>query len=106
MRKEATYVASADVARRAGVISSSYRTADGRYILAEHDLRSVRLSMTPEEYVTGLDVEIISDEKAKELIKANNYAIGEPAQPETHEETVPENVEPAEETEEEPTNEE
>ena len=47
-----------------------------------------------------------SDEKAKELIKANNYAIGEPAQPETHEEKVPENVEPAEETEEEPTNEE
>lgn len=74
-------MASANIARRAGVISSSYRTANGRYILSEHDLRSVRFSMTPEEYVTGLDVELVSEEVSKTLIREGGYQIGEPVVP-------------------------
>lgn len=98
MRKEAIYAASADIARRAGVISSSYRTADGRFILSEHDLRSVRFSMTPEEYVTGLDVEIVSEEEAKTLIRDGGYQIGEPPAPETGGTAEAENTAEVEET--------
>lgn len=94
-------MASADIARRAGVISSSYRTADGRFILSEHDLRSVRFSMTPEEYVTGLDVEIVSEETSKTLIRDGGYQIGEPPvpnveQPEAATPETPEASDPAE----------
>lgn len=75
MRKEAYFLGSADIARRANVIETNYKTTDGRYILSEANLR--RVAFTPEEYQNGLDVEQISDEKAQELIKLNNYHIGE-----------------------------
>ena len=76
MRKEATFLGSLDIAKRTNVINSRYRTQDGRFILSEADIRKLFYSMTPEEYVNGLDIEQITDEKAQELIKLNNYQLG------------------------------
>ncbi len=76
MRVEGRYVASASVARRTGMIESRYRTKDGRFILSEKDLRSVRLTMKPEEYVNGLDVELITQEEASTLIREGGYTLG------------------------------
>lgn len=76
MEKEKIYLASADVAERAGCIDSSYRTGDGRYIISENALRDLHFHMTAEEYVTGLDIEIVTEEAARVLIRENNYAIG------------------------------
>jgi len=78
MRKESTFLASAEIARRAGVITTNYRTKDGRYIVSEKALRA--LSIMPEEYVNGLDVEIISEAEAERLIAENGYQIGVPAE--------------------------
>lgn len=72
----AFYLVSEEVARRAGVIDSKYRTQDGRFILDNKDLDRMRL--TSEEFVNGIsDAEMITREQAKELIAANRYAIGE-----------------------------
>lgn len=76
MRAEGTFLASADVARRAGAIGTSYRTKDGRFVISEKALRSVRLQMKPEEYVSGLDVELISEQEAERLIAENGYKYG------------------------------
>lgn len=77
MRAEGTFLASADVARRAGAIDTSYRAKDGRFILSEKALRGVRMQMKPEEYVSGLDVELISEQEAERLIAENGYQYGE-----------------------------
>lgn len=74
MRAEGTFLASADVARRAGAIGTSYRTKDGRFVISEKALRS--LQMKPEEYVSGLDVELISEQEAERLIAENGYKYG------------------------------
>lgn len=92
MKKEdKIYLVSADIAERAQCIESSYRTEDGRYIISEKALRDFRFQMTAEEYVTGLDAEIITKAQAQRLMKANNYAIGPELppdpEPEVNEET-------------------
>lgn len=76
MRAEGTFLASADVARRAGAIATSYRTKDGRFVISEKALRSLRMTMTPDEYVNGLDVELISESEAERLIAENGYQYG------------------------------
>lgn len=78
MRKESTFLASAEIARRAGVITTNYRTKDGRYIVSEKALRALWASIRPEEYVNGLDVEIISETEAARLIAEGGYQIGVP----------------------------
>ncbi len=125
MRRESTFLASAEIARRAGVITTNYRTADGRYIVSEKALRGLWASIRPEEYVNGLDVELITEDEAKRLIAEGGYQIGIPVEKPTTEETpideVPDDgqqpdqesseeqtqenqteVEPSEETEEDP----
>lgn len=88
MKKEdKIYLVSADIAQRAQCIESSYRTEDGRYIISEKALRDFRFQMTAEEYVTGLDAEIITKAQAQRLMKANNYSIG-PEIPGPEEEAV------------------
>lgn len=77
MREEGTFLASADVARRVGAIATSYRVKDGRYVISEKALRGVRLQMTPEEYVNGLDVQLVSEQEAERLIAENGYQYGE-----------------------------
>ena len=77
MRQEGTFLASADVARRAGAIATSYRVKDGRFVISEKALRSPRMQMTPEEYVNGMDVELISESEAERLIAENGYQYGD-----------------------------
>lgn len=99
MKQEQLFSASADIARRAGVVSSSYRTKEGRFILSETDLS--RLKIYPEEYVSGLDVIRITYEEAKRLIAENGYQMGEEiidSSSSEGEETVEENAPAEEET--------
>lgn len=88
MKKKALFSASADIARRTGVINTCYRTKDGRFILSENDLSPIRLVMLPDEYVNGLDVIKVTDEEAKRLIAENNYQIGEEYLEENTDETA------------------
>lgn len=76
MRKENYYSASEWVARRAGCLQTSYRTIDGRYIISEQNVRSAIPFMTPDEYVTGFDIKVISEEEAERLIAEGGYQIG------------------------------
>lgn len=75
MRKEKSFLASAEIAGRIGVIESRYRVPDGRYILSERDLRTYRFSMTPEEFVNGLDVEILTDKQLNRLIRKSTLGL-------------------------------
>ena len=77
MRQEGTFLASADVARRAGARATSYRVKDGRFVISEKALRSLRMQMTPEEYVNGMDVELISESEVERLIAENGYQYGD-----------------------------
>lgn len=76
MKEEKIYLVSADIADRAQCKDSSYRTKDGRYIISEKALRDFRFRMTAEEYVNGLDAEIITKEEAMRLTAENNYLTG------------------------------
>lgn len=78
MKEEKIYLASEDIAERCHVIDTAYRTKDGRYIISENALRDFRFRMTPEEFVTGLAVELITRDEAKRLQKENGWAIGRP----------------------------
>ena len=79
MKKENNYSVSADIARRSGVISSRYRTEDGRFLLSERDLQNMRFRMTADEFVHGLDAKLVSDEEMQELIRKGGYQLGEKA---------------------------
>lgn len=81
MEREQLYLASPSIAERAHCINSSYRTRDGRYIITESDLRSIGFQMTAEEYVTGLDAEMITADDARRLMRENNYLTGRQAEP-------------------------
>ena len=74
MRNMAYFLVPEQIAERSGTIEHRYRTKDGRFILNETDMKGVRL--TPEEYISGLDVEILSESRASELIKENGYQMG------------------------------
>ena len=87
MKEEKTYLASADVAERAGCIDSSYRTKSGKFIISEKALRDFRFRMTAEEYVTGLDIEMLTPEEAVRLARENNYAIGKAGMEQNNQET-------------------
>ena len=82
MERDTYYLASADVARRAGVINPRYRVDDGRFVLSAADLRRLQFKMTPEEFVTGLDVTIVPYDEALQLIAANHNSMGEAPVPE------------------------
>lgn len=56
-----------------------YKTKDGRYVISSTDLRalSMRGLIKPDEYVSGLDLEEITDEEAHRLISEGGYTIGQ-----------------------------
>ena len=79
----ADFTVSVEVAQRAGLYGKRYLTPAGRVVLSEADLRLVR--MTPEEYITGLDAEIITREEKKLLISQGGYKMlpdADPVKPE------------------------
>ncbi len=66
------YLATREVAERAGVVDGSYVTQDGRFIINSDALKNIR--MLPEEYVTGISgIEAIGYEDARTLIAENGY---------------------------------
>lgn len=91
MKTDAYYLASRELAERGGFYGLRYIAPDGRIILSESDLKVManRGVFTPEEFVTGLDVELISSERAKVLISEGHYKMRD------------DETEPAEETTEE-----
>lgn len=71
------FLAPADIVRRAGVINSSYRVADGRFVITANTLRRLQMRLTAEELMHGLDIEEISATEARRLVEANNHQTGE-----------------------------
>ncbi len=94
MTEQRLYLASASVARRAGCLQTSYRTTDGRYIVNEQAVRGIVL--TPEEYSTGLDVQLIPKSEALRLIAAGGHTLGLSQPPVTEATPQEEPVEPSE----------
>ena len=75
MLETATYLVTREIAIRSGLVDSRYRIADGRFVLNNRDLSRVRFE--PDEYINGLEgVEKVTPERAKNLIRKNNFAIG------------------------------
>lgn len=77
MKKDIYFSASADITRRAGIISSRYRTKEGRFVITDKDLGRVQLVMTPEEFMHGVDITEITEREANRLIAENGYQMGE-----------------------------
>lgn len=75
MQTETYFSVSEDIARRSGMIGQRYMTKDGRYILSDRDLRSLRLE--PLEYIHGIDVEMLSRDEAKTAIAEGGYKMTE-----------------------------
>lgn len=74
------FLVTQEIAERSGVISTRYRTKDGRFILDSRDLSMVRL--VGEEFVHGLSgVEAITEKQSKALIEEGGYQMGLPKRP-------------------------
>lgn len=71
----AYYLATKDIAKRCNLIGKRYMSKDGRFILDNKDLSRLRLTST--EYISGLrGIEMISHQKAQDLIAENGYNFG------------------------------
>lgn len=69
------YLATRKVAERCGNIYNTYRVADGRYVVSDRHLK--RLVLSPQEYITGIEgIEMVSEQEALKLIKANGKKKG------------------------------
>lgn len=71
MKKETIFLASQAVAEKCGVVETCYRTKDGKFILSEKNLKFYKTVMTPEEFIHGIDAQIITSEQAAELVKTS-----------------------------------
>ena len=72
MINQGFYLATEEVAERAGVKESAYVVKDGRFVLNSQQLKFIR--MEPEEYVNGIQgIEKIDYETAQDLIAENGY---------------------------------
>lgn len=72
MVENMVYLATEEVARRAGVYDTAYMTADGRFVIDKMDIRRIRL--TGEEYVSGISgIETVTQQQAEALISENHY---------------------------------
>jgi len=72
MIDDTIYLATADVAQRAGVYETAYQVKDGRFVVDRNDIRRIRL--TGDEYLTGIQgIEKISQQQAEVLISENHY---------------------------------
>ena len=94
MLETATYLVTKEIAIRSGLVDSRYRIADGRFVLNNRDLSRVRFE--PDEYINGLEgVKKVTPERAKTLIRQNNFAIGLEVVEEQQETEIVDNAENA-----------
>ena len=71
----AFYFATREIAERCGKTQNRFVITDGRYVLDNADLDSIRL--TSDEYITGLQgIERVDKETALAAIKANGSKMG------------------------------
>ena len=75
MKAQVSFSVSADIAERARLTEVRYKTKDGRYILTNKDL--ARLELTPEEYMGGIDVILLTEEEAGLLIAEGGFVFGD-----------------------------
>lgn len=72
MVENTLYLATEEVAKRAGVYEVAYVVKDGRFVVDTMELRRIR--MTGSEYLTGINgIEQISKVEAQALISENGY---------------------------------
>lgn len=74
MRTTKYFLVKPDVAERAGVINQRYHTQDGLMVLNEQDMAKVRLE--PEEYLTGVVEQVVSEDEAAQLIEQAGRVLG------------------------------
>ena len=100
MVENTLYLATEEVAKRAGVYEVAYVVKDGRFVVDTMELRRIR--MTGSEYLTGIDgIEQISKVEAQALISENGYKrISDLLPKEEVEEPVVSEESPSEESEE------
>ena len=89
MRTTKYFLVRPEIAQRAGVADVRFRTQDGKMILSEQDIRSVRLE--PEEYLNGVVEDVLTEEQANILIAEGGKQLGLLA--DNHDETSIENDE-------------
>lgn len=90
MVENTIYLATPEVAKRAGVYDTAYVVQDGRFVIDSMDIRHIRLDGM--EYVTGIDgIELVSQDQAEQLISENKYRrIADMPATEHEEETIEE----------------
>lgn len=74
MRQTKYFLVKEKIAERADVINERYHTEDGLMVLGEQDMGRVRLE--PEEYLTGVVEQVVSEEEAVKLIDAAGRKLG------------------------------
>ena len=74
MRQTKYFLVKEKIAERAGVLNERYHTEDGLMVLGEQDMGRVRLE--PEEYLTGVVEQVVSEEEAVKLIDAAGRKLG------------------------------
>lgn len=72
MVENTLYLATSEVAKRAGVYETAYVTQDGRFVIDSMDIRHIRLDGM--ESVADIDgLELVSQDQAEQLISENKY---------------------------------
>lgn len=72
MIDSSVFLATEEVARRAGVYETAYIVEDGRFVVDRQDIRRIRL--TGDEMLTGIaGIERITEQQAERLISENKY---------------------------------
>lgn len=74
MKEPIYFSVSADIAERCGVTETTYKTKDGRSIVTPRDM--MRLILTPEEYVNGVDAVKLTKKEADAAIKKGGNVLG------------------------------
>lgn len=74
MRTTKYFLVKPGVAERAGVLNQRYHTQDGLMVLNEQDMAKVRLK--PEEYLTGVVEQVVSEDEAAQLIEQADRVLG------------------------------
>ena len=72
MVENTVYLATEEVANRAGVLETAYMVSDGRFVIDSMDIRRIRL--TCEEFLHGISgIEAVTEQEAELMISEAGY---------------------------------
>lgn len=94
MRTTKYFLVKPAVAERAGVIHQRYHTQQGLMVLNEQDMGKIRLE--PEEYLTGVVEQVVSEDEAAQLIEQAGRVLGPLVQEQPFTDRTDEEQNPAE----------